>query len=257
MPDKSEKDNPAITVDLSGKVALVTGAGKGLGRASALALAEAGATVIGVARTEADLVDLKAQNPDRIEYWVADVMEDELYRRIEALERLDIVVTSAGGNKPEPLIDASVETLDWMMGLNLTSVIRTCQSAARVMLKSEREDREGSIINISSQMGHVGAPNRTIYCATKHGVEGLTKALGVELAPQGIRVNSLSATFVNSAWAQTMFEDQAFKNTVLTNIAMGKLAELEDIANAALYLAGNGSRYVTGHVLTVDGGMAM
>lgn len=251
MPESSENDNPAIKVDLSGQVALVTGAGKGLGRASALALAEAGAMVIGIARTEADLVDLKAQNPDRIEYWVGDVMEDDVYRRIEALDRLDIAVTSAGGNKPEPLIDVTVETLDWMMGLNLKAVIRTCQSAARVMLKG---GGEGSIINISSQMGHVGAPNRTIYCATKHGVEGLTKALGVELAPQGIRVNSLSATFVNSAWAQAMFEDQAFKDTVLGNIAMGKLAELEDIANAVLFLASSGSKMMTGSSLRVDGG---
>lgn len=251
MSETSEAKKPAISVDLSGRVALVTGAGKGLGRASALALAEAGAQVIGIARTEADLAELKTHNPAQIDYWVADLMEDEVYGRIEALERLDIAVTSAGGNKPEPLIDATVETLDWMMDLNLKAVIRSCQSAARVMLRRG----SGSIINISSQMGHVGAPNRTIYCATKHGVEGLTKALGVELAPQGVRVNSLSATFVNSEWAQGMFEaNPEFRETVYTNIAMGELAELDDIASAVLFLASPGSKMMTGSSLRVDGG---
>ena len=239
-----------ISTDLSGQVALVTGAGKGLGRASAVALAGAGARVIGISRTEADLRSLQSENPDLIDYWAADLMEEEIYARIEAMERLDIVVTSAGGNKPEPVTEVTTETLDWMLGLNLRAVFRTCQSAAKVMLKQG----SGSIINISSQMGHVGAPNRSVYCATKHGVEGLTKALGVELAPAGVRVNTIAATFVDSPWAQAMFEDETFKATVLNNIAAGKLADLDDIAAAVLYLASPGSKMVTGSSLRVDGG---
>ena len=251
MPDEQGAADSGIQVDLTGKLALVTGAGKGLGRASALALAAAGAKVIGVSRTATDLESLKGENPDNIDFWATDVTGDELYEKIEALDGLDIAVTSAGGNKPEPIVDVTVETLDWMMDLNLKAVFRTCQSAARVMLKSGG----GSIINISSQMGHVGAPNRTVYCATKHGVEGLTKALGVELAPQGIRVNSLAATFVNSPWAQTMFdENPTFRETVFTNIASGQLAELDDIASAVLFLASSGSAMMTGTSLRVDGG---
>ncbi|NQV57880.1 MAG: SDR family oxidoreductase [Rhodospirillales bacterium] len=250
MNDEVNAKKITAKPDFSGMTALVTGAGRGLGRASALSLAEAGAHVIGVARTEADLESLKAQNPERIEYWVHDVLEDDLYPRIEKLGRLDIAVTSAGGNKPEPLMEVTVETLDWMMDLNLKSVFRTAQSAARVMLKGG----SGSIINISSQMCHVGAPNRTVYCATKHGVEGMTKAMGVELAPQGVRVNSIAATFVDTPMTRPMFENLEFKETVLNNIALGHLASLDDIASAVLFLAGPGAAMLTGTSLRVDGG---
>jgi len=170
MNDEVDAKRVTARIDLTGQVALVTGAGRGLGRASALTLAEAGARVIGVARTAGDLDSLKAHHPERIEAWAEDVLEDRLYGRIEALDRLDIVVTSAGGNKPEPITQVTTETIDWMIGLNLKAVFRTGQSAAQVM----QRHGSGSIIHISSQMGHVGAPNRTLYCATKHGVEGLT-----------------------------------------------------------------------------------
>ncbi|MEE2759882.1 MAG: SDR family oxidoreductase [Pseudomonadota bacterium] len=249
-----EVDAKRVTAktDLSGQVALVTGAGKGLGRASALTLAEAGAHVIGVARTGADLESLQSHHPSRIEGWAEDVLEDKLYARIEALDHLDIAVTSAGGNKPEPMINVTMETLDWMMGLNLKAVFRTGQSAAKVMLRGGGS--AGSIIHISSQMGHVGAPNRTVYCATKHGVEGLTKAMGVELAPKGIRVNSIAATFVDTPMTRPMFENTEFQNTVLNNIAAGHLASLEDVAAAVLYLASPAAAMLTGTSLRVDGG---
>ena len=239
-----------LSVDLSGRTVLVTGAGKGLGRASALALAEAGVDVIGVSRTEEDLESLQAENPDRISYWAEDVLADGLYRRIEDMETLHILVTSAGGNKPEPVTDITAETLQWMTGLNLTSVIRTCQSAVRVM----RRGGYGSIVNISSQMGHVGAPNRTLYCATKHGVEGFTKALGVEVAPEGIRANTVAATFVDTPMTRPMFENPEFKATVLNNIATGRLADLSDVAGAVLYLCSPAAAMVTGTSIRVDGG---
>ena len=250
MNDEVDAKRVAAKIDLTGQVALVTGAGKGLGRASALTLAEAGAHVIGVARTLADLESLKAHHPERIEAWAEDVLEDRLYARIEALDRLDIAVTSAGGNKPEPMIQVTTETIDWMIGLNLKAVFRTGQSAARVMLRHG----SGSIIHISSQMGHVGAPGRTLYCATKHGVEGLTKAMGVELAPDGIRVNSVAATFVDTPMTRPMFENQEFRDTVLGTIAAGRLASIEDVAAAVLYLASPGAAMVTGTSLRVDGG---
>lgn len=236
--------------DFSGQVALVTGAGKGLGRASALSFAEAGARVICVARTESDLAEVHSHYPDLIETWAEDVTADSLYPRIEALDRLDVFVGCAGGNKPEAVSDITLETIDWMLGLNVRAIFRGCQSAAKVMLKQGA----GVIINMSSQMGHVGAPNRTLYCTTKHAVEGLTKALAVELAPNGIRVNSVAPTFIDSPWARSMMEDPAFKATVQNNIALGHVGTLEDVASAVIFLASPAAAMVTGESLKVDGG---
>lgn len=239
-----------LSIDLSGQIALVTGAGKGLGRASALALSSSGARVIGVSRTQDDLDSLREEAGGDVESWVCDVLTGDLYPKIEALGKLDIVVTSAGGNKPEPVTDITKETLDWMTGLNLTSVIRTCQSAVRVM----QRNGYGRVVNISSQMGHVGAPNRTLYCATKHGVEGFTKALGVEVAPDGICANTVAATFVDTPMTRPMFENAEFKATVLNNIATGKLADLSDVAGAVLYLCSPAAGMITGTSIRVDGG---
>ena len=237
-------------VDFTGQIALVTGAGKGLGWASALSLAEAGAQVIGVSRTEADLKALKSHYPDRVEYWAEDVLEDTLYNRIETLEKLDIFVACAGSNKPLPITELSLTDINWLLDLNVRAIFRGTQSAARVMLKNE----SGSIVIMSSQMGHIGSPNRTLYCTTKHAVEGLTKALAVELAPKGIRVNSVAPTFIDTPMTRPMFENEEFKQTVLNNIAMGHLGSLEDVASAVVFLASSSAAMITGHSLRVDGG---
>ena len=237
-------------VDFTGQIALVTGAGKGLGRASALSLADAGASVIGVSRTEADLKELRSHYPDRVEYWTEDVLEDALYDRIESLDRLDIFVACAGSNKPLPITELSLTDINWLLDLNIRAIFRGSQSVARVMLKNE----SGSIVIMSSQMGHIGFPNRTLYCTTKHAVEGLTKALAVELAPKGIRVNSVAPTFIDTPLTRPMFEDEEFKQTVLDNIAMGHLGSLEDVASAVVFLASSSAAMITGHSLKVDGG---
>ena len=245
-------DVAALTAgpNFAGQVALVTGGGKGLGRACALTLAAAGADVIIVARTEADLKSVQAENPARITYWAEDVTGDALYPRIEALPRLDILVGCAGGNRPMPIGDITTETLDWMLDLNVRAMFRASQSAARVM----KPQGSGVIINMSSQMGHIGSPNRTLYCATKHAVEGLTKALAVELAPDGVRVNAVAPTFIDTPMTRPMFENAAFKQTVLGNIALGHIGRPEDVAAAVLFLASPNAAMITGESLKVDGG---
>ena len=163
---------------LEGRVVLVSGAGRGIGRAVALAFAAAGARTIAIARTPADLDALVAESGGRIEPWVADVTQDDCYRRIETLERLDVLVNNAGTNRPQPMAEVEPATLDGIIDLNIRAVYRVSQAAARVMLRSP-PGRGGSIIHMSSQMGHVGAARRTVYCMSKHAVEGLTKAMAV------------------------------------------------------------------------------
>jgi len=250
MSDQVDVKKVTAAPDFSGRVALVTGAGKGLGRASALALADAGAHVIGVSRTEDDLKELQSHYPGRIEYWAEDVLGESLYPRIEALEKLDIFVACAGANRPKPITDLTSEDIAWLLDLNVEAVFRGAQSATRTMEKNG----SGSMIFMSSQMGHIGAPNRTLYCTTKHAVEGLTKALAVELAPKGIRVNSVAPTFIDTDFTRPMFENKEFKATVLNNIAMGHLGTLEDVAAAVVFLASDNAAIITGDSLKVDGG---
>lgn len=235
---------------LNGKIALVTGAGKGLGRAIVESLHSHGAHVIAVARTEADLDELKTELGDRIECWPLDVTGDEIVDQIASLERLDILINNAGGNRPEPMIDVSDANLDFILDLNVRSAFRVSRAAAQVMTRQG----SGAIVHMSSQMGHVGSPGRTVYCMTKHAIEGLTKAMAVELAPQGVRVNSVAPTFIATPMTEPMFEKPEFKEFVMRMIPMGKIGQPQDIAEAVLYLASERSGLVTGHSLVVDGG---
>jgi len=236
---------------LKNKVALVTGAGRGIGRACTKALAAAGARVIAVARTRADLDSLKESCPALIETWQADVTDEAFYLQIEALSRLDILVNNAGTNKPQAFAEVDNGILIAMLKVNVEAAFRVAQSATRVML---RENIEGSIINMSSQMGHVGSPNRTVYCMTKHAIEGLTRAMAVELAPNGIRVNAIAPTFIETPMTKTMFEKPEFKKFVLDRIPLGRIGQVEDIAEAVLFLASSRSNMITGDSSKVDGG---
>jgi len=241
------------TFRLDGAQALVTGAGSGLGQAAALALAEAGATVILVGRTQATLDATRAAIEDlggQARCLVCDVTDAGQVRdRIEALDRIDILVNNAGGNIPEDFLQVSEANLDRILGLNLRGAFLVAQAAARRMVAAG-----GSIINMSSQMGHVGAPRRSVYCMTKHGIEGLTKALAVELAPHRIRVNALAPTFVDTPLTRPFFADPAFRASVLDQIPLGRLAELSDITGAIVFLASPAAAMVTGTSLVVDGG---
>ena len=236
---------------LTGKTALVTGAGRGIGRACASALAGAGARVIAVARTRTDLDSLQEAFPELVQTWQEDVTSEAFYARVEALQRLDILVNNAGTNKPQEFSVVDQDTLDNMLKLNVEAAFRTAQSAARVML---REQTSGSIINMSSQMGHVGSPGRTVYCMTKHAIEGLTKAMAVELAPHGIRVNAIAPTFVETSLTRPMFSKPEFNEFVLGRIPLGKVARAEDVAEAVLFLASARSGMITGDSLRIDGG---
>ena len=236
---------------LEGQVALVTGAGKGIGRGCAEALASRGAKVIAVARTDADLEELAGQSSGRIEPWSLDVTSDEILERIDGIDGLSILVNNAGGNRPQPFLDVDEESLDLVLDLNVRAAFRVSQAAARVM---QRQSIHGSIVQMSSQMGHVGSPERSVYCMTKHAIEGLTKAMAVELAPLGIRVNAVAPTFIETPLTKPMLDDPAFRDFVMERIPMRRLASIDDVVAAVLYLVSPGAGMVTGHSLVVDGG---
>jgi NAD(P)-dependent dehydrogenase (short-subunit alcohol dehydrogenase family) len=221
---------------LAGRTALVTGASRGIGRGCALALAEAGAEVVAVSRT----------GPVR-----CDVTDSARVRELIAgLDRLDVLVVAAGTNIPEPLVDVVDEHLDGLLALNVRAVFVTVQAAARRMVASGG----GSIVLISSQMGHVGAPRRSVYCMTKHAVEGLTKAAAVELAPRGVRVNSVAPTFVETPMTADFLAEPGFREEVESQIPLGRIGRVEDVTGAIVYLASDAAALVTGTSLRVDGG---
>ncbi len=240
---------------LDGLTGLVTGAGRGLGRGCALALADAGAEVVLVSRTQAELDAVAAEIRGRggkAQPLVCDILDArQIAARIDALARVDILVNNAGGNIPEPFVQVTEERLDRILNLNVRSAFLVAQAAARRMIAG---GRGGAIIQMSSQMGHVGAANRTVYCMTKHAVEGLAKALAVELAPHGIRVNAIGPTFIVTPMTKPFFENQAFRDDALASIPLGRLGAIEDIMGAIVFLASPAAALITGASLTIDGG---
>jgi NAD(P)-dependent dehydrogenase (short-subunit alcohol dehydrogenase family) len=244
---------------LDGRVALVTGAGQGLGASISIAYAEAGASVVLLGRTESylkDTADAIRKAGGEASLIVCDVTNDEKLRKaFSGLDRLDILVNNAGTNFPEPFIEVSDDHLDAMLDLNVRACFVAAQAAVQVMLKSaDLAEHGASVVNMSSQMGHVGSPNRTVYCMTKHAVEGLTKAMAVELADKNIRVNSIGPTFSETPMVQRIVDTPEKKEFVTSRIPMGRLAKSEDVAAAAVYLASPAASMVTGTHLIVDGG---
>lgn len=236
---------------LDGQVALVTGAGRGIGRACALALARDGAHVLAVARTSGDLSSLAGEAQGKVEIWTGDVCTDAFIERIRALDRLDILVNNAGTNKLQHIFDVDDATLDLLLGLNVRWAFKVAQAAAFVMARGKRG---GSIVNISSQMGHVGGPKRSVYAMTKHAIEGLTKAMAIELAEHRIRVNAVAPTVVLTSMTEPFFKDPAYGKAAEAMIPLGTVAQAEDVAGAVSYLVSPAARMVTGISLKVDGG---
>jgi NAD(P)-dependent dehydrogenase (short-subunit alcohol dehydrogenase family) len=235
---------------LDGKVALITGAGKGIGRACAELLADAGAKVIAVARTADDLASLEAAKPGAIECWQDDVTSDAFMARLSQLGHLDVLVNNVGTNTPQPFVDVETDVLDRMLDLNVRTAFVVAQAAAKIMVAQG----SGSIIHMGSQMGHVGAVNRTVYCMTKHAIEGLNKAMAVELAPLGVRVNTVAPTFIETPLTKPMLANPDFHKDVMSRLPIQKLGQVEDVANAVLFLASDASGMITGDSLKVDGG---
>jgi len=240
---------------LDGKRALVTGGGRGLGLAAATALAQAGAEVTLVARSaeqlEAACAALRAQG-GQADFLVLDVTDPVAVRR-ELGQRapFQILVNNAGMNRPKPLTETLDEDIDAVLALNVKACFYVAREVARGL---QAAGLSGSIINVSSQMGHVGSPRRTLYCASKHAIEGMTKALAWELGAAGIRVNTLCPTFIETALTAPMFEDAAFRQFALERIALGRLGRIEEVMGPVLFLASDASSLMTGSALMLDGG---
>ena len=240
---------------LDGKRALVTGGGRGIGLAAASALAQAGAHVTLAARTKAEIeaaaaaIRLRGGTADALVLDVTDL--DAVRGAVAATAPFDVLVNNAGTNRPAYLMDVKVEDFDFIFGLNVRAAFFVAQAVARRLIEAKRP---GSIINVSSQMGHVGAARRSVYCATKHAVEGFTKAMAIELAPHAIRVNSLGPTFLETPMTRPFFQNEAFRNEVLSKIKLGRLGQLEEITGAVVFLASDASSLMTGSALVVDGG---
>ena len=232
------------------KTVLVAGAGKGIGLACAQMAAAHGADVIAVARTQADLDALAEQFPQRITPWVMDVTSEDFFARLRALPVLHGLVNNAGINRVGPMEGQSNENIDAVIDLNIRTLYKISQAAITPM----KQAKGASIVNMSSQMAFVGSPNRTLYCMSKHAVEGVTKAMAVELAPDNIRVNTVAPTFVLTPMTQPMFEDEAFKQFVFDRIPLGRLGKVEDIANSCTFLLSELASMITGTSIKVDGG---
>jgi NAD(P)-dependent dehydrogenase (short-subunit alcohol dehydrogenase family) len=253
-------DGPAGAKNrLDDLVALVTGASRGLGEEAAVALSEAGAEVVLLSRTRGELERVASRirslgGVARI--LVCDVTDAEAVRsQLMSLKRLDVLVNNTGMNIPEPFIEVSEERLDRQLALNVRAAFVVAQTAVRKMLEaSNRRECGGAIVNISSQMGRVGAPLRSVYCMTKHAVEGLTRAMAVELAPLNIRVNAVAPTFIDTPMTAPFLAKPEFREWVTSRIPLGRLGTPAEVAAAVVFLASPASSLITGASLTVDGG---
>ena len=240
---------------LDGRRALVTGAGRGIGLAAAAALAQAGAEVVLVARSGAEVEEAAAAiraEGSRAEAVALDVTDLGAMRAaLAARPAFDVLVNNAGSARHAHVLEVTEADYDAIMDLNLRAAFFVMQAVARGMKEA---GRGGSIINLSSQMGHVGGPRRSVYCATKFAIEGMTKAASLDLAPHGIRVNTLCPTFIETPMTRPGLADPANRAWVLSKIKLGRVGQVEDLMGAVAYLASDASSLVTGTSLLVDGG---
>ena len=246
-------------INLKGKTALVTGAGKGLGKACAIALAEAGAKVIIISRTRSDLTKVNKiikKTKGSSKSFVCDVTNIEDFKIIlSKINNLDILVNNAGTNRPEHFTKVKKENMEYLTNLNMKAVFNIAQLCTQKMIKlKNRKKIGGSIIHMSSQLGKVGCEGRNVYNMNKFGVEGLARGMACELAKYNIRVNTVCPTFVETPMVKAFFKNKKFKNKMLKNIPLGKAAKESDVATAVAFLAADSSAMITGTSLVVDGG---
>ena len=245
--------------NLKNKTAIVTGAGKGIGRACAIALAEAGENLVIISRTKKDLHQVSKvikKLKVKCKSYVCDITNyNQIKDIINKQSKIDILVNNAGNNIPEHFTKVKTKNMEYLVKINTIATFNLAQLCALKMLKSKnRKKNGGAIVNMSSQMGHVGGPIRSVYNMTKFGLEGLTKGMSIDLAKYNIRVNTVCPTFVVTPMTKKFFKDKKFIKEVLGNIPLGRFAELSDVATAVVYLASDAASMITGTSLLVDGG---
>mgnify|MGYP000011444153 FL=1 len=245
--------------NLKNKTAIVTGAGKGLGRACAIGLAEAGANLIIISRTKKDLDEVSKKIKkfkSKCKSYVCDITNyNEIKEIVNKQPKIDILINNAGNNIPEHFTKVKKSDMEYLVRINTMATFNLAQLCALKMIKSKnRKKIGGSIVNMSSQMGHVGGPIRSVYNMTKFGLEGLTKGMSLDLAKYNIRVNTVCPTFVVTPMTKNFLKDKKFKRDMLNNIPLGRFAELSEVASAAVFLASDAASMITGTSLLVDGG---
>ena len=245
--------------NLKNKIALVTGAGKGLGKACAIALAEAGSNLVIISRTKKDL-DQVSKITKRFKVkcksYVCDITNyNEIKKIINSQPKIDVLINNAGTNIPEYFDKVKRENMEYLVKINTVASFNLAQLCALKMLKTKnRKKIGGSIVNMSSQMGHVSGPKRSVYSMTKFGLEGLTKGMALDLAKYNIRVNTICPTFVVTPMTKKFLKDKKFRRDMLSNIPLGRFAEMSEISSAVVFLASDAASMITGTSLLVDGG---
>ncbi|MDR3528891.1 MAG: SDR family NAD(P)-dependent oxidoreductase [Rhizomicrobium sp.] len=233
----------------------MTGAGRGIGAAAAAIFAQAGAAVTLCARTGPEVEAVAQDIRDAgfaADAFALDVKDIAAMRReVEARGPFDILLNNAGMNRIRSIIDITEEDYDAVLDLNLKATLFVAQAVAKGLLAVKKP---GTIINLSSQMGHVGGGGRCLYSSSKWGVEGLTRCMAIDLAPHGIRVNTLCPTFIDTALTRPILETPGFRDYVLSRIKLGRLGRMDELSGALLLLASDASTLMTGSSLVVDGG---
>ena len=245
--------------NLKNKTAVVTGAGKGLGRACAIALAEAGANLVIISRTKKDLDEVSRKIKKlrvKCKSYVCDITKyDQIKDIINKQSKIDILINNAGNNIPEHFTKVKTKNMEYLVKINTIATFNLAQLCALKMIKlKNRKKIGGSIVNMSSQMGHVGGPIRSVYNMNKWGLEGLTKGMSLDLAKYNIRVNTVCPTFVVTPMTKKFLKNKKFKRETLSNIPLGRFAELSEIASSVVFLASDAASMITGTSLLVDGG---
>ncbi|MBC6981286.1 SDR family NAD(P)-dependent oxidoreductase [Caulobacter sp. 17J80-11] len=247
--------HPLPSYRLDGKKALITGAGRGIGAAAAAVFAQAGAAVSLCARTSAEVEALAQDIRDagfQADAFTLDVTDIAAVRReIEARGPFDILLNNAGANRIRPITEVTEEDFDAVLDLNLKAALFVAQAVAKGLLAA---GKPGSIINVSSQMGHVGGPGRSLYSASKFALEGLTKCMAIDLAPHGVRVNTICPTFIETALTRPILDTPGTREHVLSRIKFGRLGQMDELSGPLLLLASDASSLMTGSAVMVDGG---